>query len=93
MASLHDRCRDQLPPEPIVFVVDAPGCVRFASDQLPWRALIDVHGGVIVGVDMRVSESAGTVTITAGGRMAFYDRAGVTLGGAWICDLRAEAPV
>ncbi len=93
MTSLHDRARDQLVPEPIVFVVDAPGVIRFASDQLPWRAIIDVRGGIIFGTDMRVNEAAGTVTITAGDRMAIYDRTGVTLGGAWICNLRADTRV
>jgi hypothetical protein len=89
---LDDRARDALIPEPIVFDIGTDRSPRFASDQLPWRVTIDVRGGVIFGVDMKVNESAGTVAITAGGRTAFYQRSGVGLRGEWICNLRAEAP-
>lgn len=90
MPTLDDRCRDQLVPEPITFVVGADGRPRFKSpDALPSRALIDMRGGIIFGVNMASDPYEGWVTLEdADGRSVTYTRCGVTLGGAWICDLK-----
>jgi hypothetical protein len=86
MPTLHDRALDQLIPEPVWFKVDSSGNHSFAVDDLPWRAIIDVRGGLFFP-GINPDGEAGTVTITANGRTAVYRRRGYDIHGAWICDL------
>jgi hypothetical protein len=62
------------------------GLPRFAKEDLPWRTVIDVRGGVMFP-GVTVDPEAGTVTIIAGGREALYTRRGYDIHGAWVCDL------
>jgi hypothetical protein len=86
--TLSERRRDELIPQPIVFVQDRNG-THFATEQLPWRTVIDVRAGVMFP-GVTIHEASGTVTISLDGRTVRYVQRGVGLLGEWICDLERQ---
>lgn len=84
---LSRRLRDSLIPEPIIFTVDSSGNHHFATEQLPWRTIIDIQGFPHL-TWVRLDLKNATVTIGLDGRTVVYRRRGYGFHRSiWICDL------
>lgn len=89
-ATLDQRARDAIIPQPIVFEVDSVGNHHFATEQLPWRTVIDIQA-LPMWPHLRIDHKAATVTIALDGRTVVYRRRGYTFRRSeWICDLERQ---
>lgn len=88
--TLAERVRDELIPQPIIFEVDTAGQHHFATEQLPWRTVIDVQDLPVLPW-IRVNYKANTITIALDGKSVIYRRRGVGFRRTeWICDLESQ---
>lgn len=88
--SLDQRVRDALAPEDIIFEVDINGDWHFATDELPYRTVIDVQA-IPVHSWVRIDQKKATVTIALDGKTVIYRRRGCSFNRSrWICDLESQ---
>lgn len=88
VATPDDLVRDALVPEPLEFWRDISGAYRLLFDKLPWRTVIDVRDGFVLGPKFMVDHASGILTIEDQGKTVVYLRRSFDANGRWICNLR-----